>query len=41
MHDKIMMFGTHAGVDAAYFRCWYTDFGQTNLGVPKSNRKEN
>ena len=26
-----------AGVDTASFGHWYTDFGQTNLSVPKFN----
>ena len=28
---------TVLGVDTGCFRHWYTDFGHTNLGMPKSN----
>ena len=31
----------HSGVDTGCFRHWYTNFGHTNLGVPKFNLKKN
>ena len=37
----MVQIGQIIGVDTGCFRHWYTNFGHTNLGMPKFNLKQN